>query len=123
MDFFFEPKGVAVVGATPEPNTGGHYLIANVALSYKDPVYPVNPKYSEILGLKCYPRVSDIKGPLDLALVFVPAHAVPQVLEDCVARGVRGAILESSGFAEVGPEGKILQDQCLAIARKGGMRL
>jgi acetyltransferase len=123
MDFFFEPKGVAVVGATPEPNTGGHYLIANVALSYKDPVYPVNLKYSEILGLKCYPRVSDIKGPLDLALVFVPAHAVPQVLEDCVARGVRGAILESSGFAEVGPEGKILQDQCLAIARKGGMRL
>jgi acetyltransferase len=123
MDFFFEPKGVAVVGATPEPNTGGHYLIANVALSYKDPVYPVNPKYSEILGLKCYPRVSDIKGPLDLALVFVPAHAVPQVLEDCVARGVRGAILESSGFAEVGPQGKILQDQCLAIARKGGMRL
>ena len=123
MDFFFEPKGVAVVGATPEPNTGGNYLIANVALSYKDPVYPVNPKYSEILGLKCYPRVSDIKGPLDLALVFVPAYAVPEVLEDCVARGVRGAILESSGFAEVGPEGRALQDHCLAIARKGGLRI
>jgi len=123
MDFFFEPKGVAVVGATPEPNTGGHYLIANVALSYKDPVYPVNPKYDEILGLKCYPKVTDIDGPLDLALVFVPAHVVPQVLEDCVARGVRGAILESSGFAEVGPEGKTLQDRCLTIARKGGMRI
>ncbi len=123
MDFFFEPKGVAVVGATPEPNTGGHYLIANVALSYKDPVYPVNPKYDEILGLKCYPKVTDIDGPLDLALVFVPAHVVPQVLEDCVARGVRGAILESSGFAEVGPEGKTLQDRCLTIARKGGIRI
>jgi acetyltransferase len=123
MDFFFEPKGVAVVGATPGPYTGGHYLLTNLTLGYKGPVYPVNPKYDQILGLKCYPSVSDINGPLDLVLVFVPAQAVPQVLEDCVRRGVRGAILESSGFAEVGPEGKILQDQCLAIARKGGMRL
>ena len=112
-----------MVGATPERYTGGHYLLTNLTLGYKGPVYPVNPKYDQILGLKCYPSVSDINGPLDLALVFVPAHAVPQVLEDCVTRGVRGAILESSGFAEVGPEGKVLQDQCLAIVRKGGMRL
>ena len=112
-----------MVGATPGPYTGGHYLLTNLTLGYKGPVYPVNPKYDQILGLKCYPRVSDINGPIDLVLVFVPAQAVPQVLEDCVRRGVRGAILESSGFAEVGPEGKILQDQCLAIARKGGMRL
>ena len=112
-----------MVGATPERYTGGHYLLTNLTLGYKGPIYPVNPKYDQILGLKCYPSVSDINGPLDLALVFVPAHAVPQVLEDCVIRGVRGAILESSGFAEVGPEGKVLQDQCLAIARKGGMRL
>jgi acetyltransferase len=123
MDFFFEPNGVAVVGATPEPYTGGRYLLTNLTLGYKGPIYPVNPKYDQILGLKCYPRVSDISGPLDLALIFVPAQAVPQVLEDCVAKGVRGAILESSGFAEVGSEGRALQDQCLAIARKGGMRL
>ena len=123
MDFFFEPNGVAVVGATPEQYTGGQYLLTNLTLGYRGPVYPVNPKYDQILGLKCYPSVSDIKGPLDLALVFIPAQAVPQVLEDCVTRGVRGAILESSGFAEVGPKGKVLQDQCLAIARKGGMRL
>jgi acetyltransferase len=123
MDFFFEPNGVAVVGATPERYTGGHYLLTNLTLGYKGPVYPVNPKYDEILGLKCYPSVSHINGPLDLVLVFVPAYAVPQVLEDCVRKGVRGAILESSGFAEVGPEGKVLQDQCLAIARQGGMRI
>ena len=123
MDFFFEPKGVAVVGATPEPYRGGHYLIANLTLGYQGPIYPVNPKYNEILGLKCYPRVSDINGPLDLALIFIPAKAVPQVLEDCVTKGVRGAILESSGFAEVGPEGRALQDQCLTIARKGELRI
>jgi len=60
MDFFFEPKGVAVVGATPEPYSGGRYLLTNLTLGYQGPVYPVNPKYDEILGFKCYPKVSDI---------------------------------------------------------------
>ena len=123
MDFFFEPKGIAVVGATPERYNGGRHLVANLTFGYKGPIYPVNPKYNEVLGLKCYPKVLDIEGPLDLALIFVPAQAVPQVLEDCVIKGVRGAIVESSGFAEVGPEGKALQDQCLDIARKGRMRI
>jgi acyl-CoA synthetase (NDP forming) len=123
MDFFFEPNGVAVVGATPETYSGGRYLITNLTLGYQGPIYPVNPKHHEILGLKCYPSVREIDGPLDLALIFVPAQAVPQVLKDCVAKGVRGAILESSGFAEVGPDGKALQDQCLAIAQQGGLRI
>jgi acyl-CoA synthetase (NDP forming) len=123
MDFFFEPKGIAVVGATPEPYQGGRHLVTNLTLGYKGPIYPVNPKYQEVLGLKCYPKVSDIEGPLDLALIFIPAPSVPQILEECVAKRVRGAIIESGGFAEVGPEGKTLQDQCLAIARKGQMRI
>jgi acyl-CoA synthetase (NDP forming) len=123
MDFFFEPKGVAVVGATPETYSGGHYLIANLTLGYRGPIYPVNPKYHEVLGLKCYASVREIDGPLDLALIFVPAQVVPQVLKDCVAKGVRGTILQSSGFAEVGPDGKALQDQCLTIAQQGGLRI
>ncbi len=123
MDFFFEPNGVAVVGATPETYSGGRHLITNLTLGYQGPIYPVNPKHHEILGLKCYPSVREIDGPLDLALIFVPAQAVPQVLKDCVAKGVRGAILQSSGFAEVGPDGKALQDQCLAIAQQGGLRI
>ena len=123
MDFFFDPNGIAVVGATPEPYTGGRNLLTNITLGYKGPIYPVNPKYDEILGLKCYPRVSEINGPLDLCIIFVPAKAVPQVIEDCVMKGVRAVIIESGGFAEVGPEGKVLQDQCLAIARKGRIRI
>jgi len=114
---------VAVVGATPEPNQGGQHLVVNLTLGYKGPIYPVNPKYDEILGLKCYPRVSNIEGPLDLVLIFVPAQAVPEVLKDCIAKGVRGVIIESSGFAEIGPEGKALQDQCLDIARRGQVRV
>ena len=77
MDFFFEPKGVAVVGATREPDTGGYHLLTNLTLGYKGPIYPVNPKYEEVLGLKCYPSVSDIQSSLHLALIFVPARAVP----------------------------------------------
>jgi acetyltransferase len=123
IDFFFEPKGIAVVGATPERYHGGRHLVANLTFGYRGPIYPVNPKYHEILGLKCYPKVSDIEGPLDLVLIYIPAQAVPRVLEECVAKGVRGVIIESSGFAEVGPEGKALQDQCLDIARKGRMRI
>ena len=122
LDVFFEPKGIAVVGATHEPHSGGRNLVTNLDLGYQGPIYLVNPKYDEIFGYKCYPRVSNIEGPLDLALIFVPAQAVPQVLEDCVAKGARGVIIESSGFAEVGPEGKALQDKCLSIARKGGIR-
>ena len=123
INFFFEPKGVAVVGATLEPHHGGRHLVENLTRGYQGPIYPVNPKHSEILGLKCYSKVSDIDGPLDLVLIFVPAKAVPQVLEDCVAKGVRGAIVQSGGFAEVGPEGRALQEKCLDIARKGRLRL
>jgi acetyltransferase len=123
IDFFFEPNGVAVVGATPERYHGGRHLVTNLTLGYKGPIYPVNPKYDEVLGVKCYPRVSSIEGPLDLVLIFIPAQAVPQVLEDCITKGVLGVIIESSGFAEVGPEGKALQDQCLDIARKGRLRI
>ena len=112
-----------MVGATVEPYHGGQHLVTNLTLGYKGPIYPVNPKYSEVSGLKCYPKISDIEGPLDLALIFVPAKAVPQVLEDCITKGVRGAIVQSGGFAEVGLEGKALQDQCLEIARKGRLRL
>ena len=123
INFFFEPSGIAVVGATLEPFHGGRHLVENLTRGYQGPVYPVNPKHSEILGLKCYPRVSEIEGPLDLVLIFVPAKAVPQILEDCVTKDVRGAIVQSGGFAEVGPEGRALQDQCLDIARKGRLRL
>ncbi len=123
MEFFFKPNGIAVVGATPEPYSGGRNLLTNLTFGYEGPIYPVNPKYDEILGLKCYPRVSEIQGPLDLAIIFVPARIVPQILEDCVKKKVKGVIIESGGFAEVGPMGKAIQDQCLAIAKTGGIRL
>ncbi|MBI5585100.1 MAG: acetate--CoA ligase family protein [Deltaproteobacteria bacterium] len=123
MKFFFEPQGIALVGATPKTNTGGYSLLANLTLGYDGSIYPVNPRYPEILGLPCYPSVAEVPDPVDLAIVFVPAPAVPPVLEECAARGLKGVIIESGGFAEVGPEGRALQERCLEIARRSGMRL
>jgi acyl-CoA synthetase (NDP forming) len=123
MKFFFEPQGIALVGATPRPHTGGFSLLTNLTLGYDGPIFPVNPRYPEILGLTCFPSVSEVPDPVELAIVFVPAPGVPQVLEECAARGIKGAIIESGGFAEVGSEGKALQDRCLEIAHRGGIRL
>jgi acetyltransferase len=123
MKFFFEPKGVALIGATPKPHTGGYSLLTNLTLGYDGPVYPVNPRYPEILGRPCYLSVSEVPDPVDLAIVFVPAPAVPPVLEECTARGIPGVIIESGGFAEVGPEGRALQDRCLEIAHRSGIRI
>jgi acyl-CoA synthetase (NDP forming) len=123
LNYFFEPKGIAVVGASPHANSGGNNLLKNITRGYAGSVYPVNPKHDEIMGLKAYPSVSAINGAIDLAIVFVPAARSPEVLQECVAKGVKGAILENAGFAEVGAEGKALQDECVAIAREGALRL
>jgi acyl-CoA synthetase (NDP forming) len=123
LEYFFAPRSVAVVGATSNKAKGGYNIIANMLESFSGPVYPVNPGREEILGQKCYPSVRELEGKVDTAIVFVPAAAVPGVLEDCAAAGVKAAVLESSGFAEVGKEGKDLTRRCQEIASRSGLRL
>ncbi len=120
---FFEPKSVAVVGATPTEGKGGYGIIHNIIDSYEGPVYPVNPGREEILGVKCYPSLRDLKGKVEMAIVFVPAARVPGVLEDAVEAGVKGALIESGGFAEVGGEGRLLSDRCKEISERSGLRI
>ena len=123
MEFFFNPQGIAVVGATPNPLKGGNAILKNLLLGYRGAIFPVNPKYAEIEGLTCYPSVSAVPGPVDLAIVFVPAPLVPAVVEECVGKGVRGVMIESGGFAETGPEGERLQKALADIAARTGIRL
>ena len=123
MDYFFAPRSVAVVGATPNKAKGGYSIIANMLESFSGPVYPINPGRDEILGQKCYSSVRELEGKVDMAIVFVPAASVPGVLEDCAAAGVKAAVLESGGFAEVGKEGKDLTSRCQEIASRSGLRL
>jgi acetate---CoA ligase (ADP-forming) len=123
LDVFFAPESVAVVGATPNELKGGHSIIANMLESFAGPVYPINPGRDEILGVRCYPSVRELAGRVELAIVFVPAASVPEVLEDCAAAGVKAAVLESGGFAEVGEEGKRIDAACREIAARTGLRL
>jgi acyl-CoA synthetase (NDP forming) len=123
MDFFFTPRGIAVVGATPNRLKGGNAILRNILLGYRGSIFPVNPKYPKIEGLTCYPSVSAIPDPVDLAIVFVPAPLVPAAVEDCVDKGVRGVMIESGGFSETGPDGERLQKILVDIAARTGIRL
>jgi acyl-CoA synthetase (NDP forming) len=123
MDFFFNPKAIAVVGATPNPFKGGCSILKNLIAGYQGRIYPINPRYDKIEGLPAFPSVSAVDGPVDLAIVFVPAQATPNAIEDCIRKGVSGVIIESGGFAETGPEGRRLQQRILDRAKAAGIRL
>jgi len=121
LDTLFYPKSTAVIGAsTSEMKFGSRFLQALIDFGYRGRIYPVNPKGSEILGLKVYPTVSAIPEPVDHAHIMVPARLVPQALRDCLAKGVKGAQVFTSGFTETGEEeGKRLEQEMTALAKQG----
>jgi len=121
LDPLFNPKSVAVVGATSNWNKWGYSSFSSALNGFRGPVYPVNFRESEVLGHKAFARVNDIPEPVDLVIVVVPSTAVASVMEDCVAKGVKAGVIISAGFAEIGKEGKKLQDEVLSIARKGNI--
>ena len=123
MDFFFAPRGVAVIGATPNPLKGGNAILKNLLSGYRGGVYPVNPRYLQIEGLPCYPSISSVSDPLDLAIIFIPAPLVPASVEECAARGVAGVMIESSGFAETGAEGSQYQSELRKMAAAKRIRI
>jgi acetyl coenzyme A synthetase (ADP forming)-like protein len=121
---FFEPKSVAVVGASRNPLKFGHSLLENLLdLEFKGKIYVVNPNADEILGLKAYPRVDSIDEDVELAVIIVPASKVPEVIKDCSKKHVRGVVICSSGFRETGEMGQNLENEVLAIAKKAGIRV
>ncbi len=123
MKTFFQPASIAVIGASPRENSLGGQLVVNLLYGYTGRIYPVNPNYDEILGLTTYPDIEAIPGPVELAIIIVPAPAVSETIEACGRKGVRRIIIESAGFAETGPVGRALQERCLAVARAHGIRV
>ncbi len=121
LDTLFYPKSTAVVGvSTSEAKFGSRFLKSLIDFGYQGRIYPVNPKGSEILGLKVYPTVSAIPEPVDHAHIMVPARFVPQALKDCLAKGVKGAQVFTSGFNETGDEdGARLEEELTALAKQG----
>ncbi|NYZ79418.1 CoA-binding protein [Candidatus Micrarchaeota archaeon] len=103
VDVLFNPNSVAIIGASRDPGKIGHVLVRNfIEGGFRGPIYPINPKCTEILDLKCYPSVKDVKGGVDLAVIAIPAKFVPGELKECGEKGVKGAIVISGGFSEVG---------------------
>jgi len=118
------PRSIAVVGATPRMQYGGRMLAAALKAGDRISVYPVNPRYDEVMGVKCYPSVSDLPEAPDVVGVVVSSSQVLDVLKESHQKGVRAAIIISAGFSERGtPEGRDLQMQVGAFARESGLRI
>jgi acyl-CoA synthetase (NDP forming) len=122
LDPLFNPRSVAHIGATNNRNKWGFSTITSLTQTFRGKIFPINPHEEQILGLKVYRKVTDIPGPVDLAVFTIPAERVAPAMEECVQKGVKAAVIISAGFAETGPEGKKLQDEVLKIARKGNIR-
>ena len=105
LESFFEPRSVAIVGASRDPEKLGYAVLANLKEGgYSGDLYPVNPKADEILDLKAYPSVLDIPGPVELAVIVIPYRFVPAVLEQCGQKEVSAVVVISAGFREAGRE-------------------
>lgn len=123
LDPLFRPSSVAVIGASGTPGSIGSILIRNLLASpFGGVVYPVNPKRRAVHGVRCYPSLADVPDTVDLAVIATPAATVPAAVADCADRGVRGAIVISAGFSELGPEGRRLEAE-LKAAMRGRLRL
>ncbi len=121
---FFSPAGVAIIGASTNPNKLSHGILKNMKLyGYDGGIYPVNPKADAILGLKAYSDVSQVPDPVELAVVVLPAPMTPDVLHSCGERGIKTVIIISGGFREVGGGGVQLEVECRKIAQSYDMRI
>ncbi len=120
----FSPKTVALIGATEKVGSVGRTVLWNLISSpFGGTVFPVNPKRENILGIKAYAGIQAIPDQIDLAVIVTPAPTVPDIIAECVEAGVKGAIVISAGFKEIGPEGVKLEEEILEHARRGKMRV
>jgi len=124
LDIIFSPKTIAVIGATEKAGSVGRTVLWNlVSTPFGGTVFPVNPKRHSVLGIKAYPTIARVPEPVDLAVIATPAATVPEVIQECVDAGVKGAIILSAGFKESGAAGAVLEQKILEQARRGKMRI
>ncbi|MCY0868000.1 MAG: CoA-binding protein [Desulfurococcus sp.] len=118
----FKPRSIAVVGASRDPRKIGHVILRNIkGYGFQGKVYPINPQAEEILGYKAYPSILDVPDEVDVVIISVPANAVPEVIEESGRKGVKVAVVITSGFSEVGNVD--LENRIVETARKYGMRI
>ncbi len=118
----FQPRSIAVIGASENPQKVGHGILRNL-LNFKGRLFPVNPNYDKIFGIPCFPSIKEIPEIVDCAVIAVPAPKVPKILEECGEKGVTLAVIISAGFSESGVEGKELQETVEKIAKTYNIRI
>lgn len=124
LKLFFEPQAVAVIGASRKRGTIAGEVFHNlISYPFRGPVYPVNPAAEVVQGVPAYPTVEDIPGPIDLAVIVVPAANVLDVARSCGRKGVKALVIISAGFSETGKEGQARQAELVRVCRSAGMRL
>jgi acetyl coenzyme A synthetase (ADP forming)-like protein len=124
IERILQPRSIAVIGASQKRGTIGHEIFRNLLNGgFNGPVYPVHPTAHHVASVPAYPTVSAIPDPVDLAVIVVPAHDVGGVVDECGAKGVRGLVVISAGFAEIGSAGAAAQADLVAAARGAGMRM
>jgi succinyl-CoA synthetase alpha subunit/RimJ/RimL family protein N-acetyltransferase len=124
LKLFFQPRAVAVIGASRQRGTIGGEIFHNLlSYGFNGLIYPVNPTATSIENVKAYPSIEAVPGPVDLAVIVVPAAKVVQVASECARKGVKALVVISAGFSETGEEGKMRQAELLNVCRSAGMRL
>ena len=124
LKYFLSPRSIAIIGASNKfDSISGKPVRYLREQQFEGKVFPINPKYDELKGYKCYKSVLDVPEPIDLALVAVNYKLVLPMLEQCVEKGIKFASIFASGFAESGEEGKLLQKKIADLAKKSGMRI
>ncbi|MDH4070915.1 MAG: acetate--CoA ligase family protein [Ignavibacteria bacterium] len=124
LDPYFNPRGVAVIGASTDPHKLGYGVVRNlVEYHYRGSVYPVNPTAREILGHRCYSSISGVPDPVELAIIIVPAQSVTDTVKECGDRGIRHVVVVSGGFGETGPDGAEREEELAQAGRAYGMRI
>jgi len=122
LDYVFNPSSVAVIGASNRVGTWGFGVMTRLLSNSRREIYPVNPNSSEILGIKAYKNIGEIEKTVDFAVMAVPPEKTPSVMQECVDKGVKAALVISGGLSESGEEGAMIEDLLVDLARKGGIR-
>ncbi len=124
LDAIFSPESVAIIGASNNPGKVGHDIFANILQGgFKGTLYPVNPKAKSILSVKTFPTINAISDSVDLSIIILPPLACLKAVEDSIAKGVKGIVIVSAGFREVGGEGIEIENRIVALCRNAGVRL
>ncbi|MFO7931924.1 MAG: acetate--CoA ligase alpha subunit [Thermodesulfobacteriota bacterium] len=124
LDAIFSPQSVAVLGASSTPGKVGHDIFANILRGeYTGTLYPVNPKARSILCVRCYDSITDIPDPVDMAMIILPPKTALQAVRECVEKGVRGIVIVSAGFKEVGGEGAEIEEEIAQVCREAEIPL